>query len=830
MNKILLFVIFAFSIFGMKAQVSQGGEPIRWMDKTLSEQIPFIETSPIDLEYLAMEDAITDLDKRLPYRFGVEFEVQYGLEDGLWEYDAQNGIAIWRLGVACPNARSMNFIFSKYRMVKGASMFIWNADRTEFIGSFNEKNNNVDDILGTTVVSTDRVVIELVAPMDLMGEIQLEIGKIVHGYRPVLMSHFDEDRGPYGTSGGCNNNVNCPVGADWQVEKRSVALILDGGFAACTGALVNNTANDGTPYFLTANHCYGNTATSWVFVFNHETTGCTGNTGPTNQTVSGCVLRANNAGSDFCLVELNSIPPATYNVQYAGWDASDANSVTSATCIHHPSGDLKKISFENDPVTQGNFSGAQTWDVDQWDDGITEPGSSGSPLFDQNHRIIGQLFGGGSACNGSVENGQGDSYGRFGVSWDAGANAAARLKEWLDPGNTGILILDGYPDGFTPLALDAAASAISGLESSTCNATANPVVTLLNQGANTLTSCTIQYQLNGGTMNSFPWTGSLGQGQTVNVNLPAITLIPGNNNFNVNLVNPNNSSDENAANNSIAIISNLIDLGTASAVPYLNNCTSNAFPYAGWQLNNPDGGITWAQTTVTNGGGVIKLDCYNYDVTGEEDDFITAPFELSEFTSFSLKFKVAHRRYSGTYTDGLKVSIATNCDGPWAEVYNKSGATLATGNNTTSEFLEPTATEWRQECADLSSFAASNVLVKFTGVNGYGNNIYVDDIQVVNTNCQGVVNVQEIAPSMDMAIFPNPSNGNASLLVTNNKGERLKVQLYNVLGELVMSDQVMVNSDSFQVVLNGQELSDGVYVVMVTSSKSSYAARWQIKK
>ena len=79
MNKILLFVIFAFSILGMKAQVSQGGEPIRWLDKTLSEQIPFVETPPIDLEYLAMEDAITDLDKRLPYRFGVEFEVQYGL-------------------------------------------------------------------------------------------------------------------------------------------------------------------------------------------------------------------------------------------------------------------------------------------------------------------------------------------------------------------------------------------------------------------------------------------------------------------------------------------------------------------------------------------------------------------------------------------------------------------------------------------------------------------------------------------------------------------------------------------------------------------------------
>lgn len=234
------------SAFG---QVSFGGEPSRWLDKTLNDQIPFIETDPIDMNYLSMEDAITDQDKRLPYRFGVEFDVQYGLSDGIWEVDVENGLAIWQLGVACPGARSMNFVLSKYRLVKGSSLFIWSADRTEFIGSFNEKNNNADNVLGTTVLSTDRVVLELVVPIELMGVVELEIGKIVHGYRPVLMSHFDEQRGPYGSSGSCNNNVNCPVGADWQVEKRSVALILDGGFAACTGALVNNTANDGTLIF-----------------------------------------------------------------------------------------------------------------------------------------------------------------------------------------------------------------------------------------------------------------------------------------------------------------------------------------------------------------------------------------------------------------------------------------------------------------------------------------------------------------------------------------------------------------------------------------------------
>jgi len=828
MKKIVFFLLFGVQLCSAFGQVSFGGEPSRWLDKTLNDQIPFIETDPIDMNYLSMEDAITDQDKRLPYRFGVEFDVQFGLNDGIWEVDAENGLAIWQLGIACPGARSMNFVLSKYRLVKGSSLFIWSVDRTEFIGAFNEKNNNEANVLGTTVLSTDRAVLELMVPIELMGEVELEIGKIVHGYRPVLMSHFDEQRGPYGSSGSCNNNVNCPVGADWQVEKRSVALILDGGFAACTGALVNNTANDGTPYFLTANHCYGNTTTSWVFVFNHETTGCTGNTGPTNQTVSGCVLRAKNAGSDFCLVELNSIPPASYNVQYAGWDASDANTVSSATCIHHPSGDLKKISFEDDPVSQGTWGGAQTWNVSQWDDGITEPGSSGSPLFDQNHRIIGQLYGGGSACSGSVENGQGDSYGRFGVAWDAGSSAAARLKEWLDPGNSGVLVLDGYPDGFTPLALDAGATAISGLEASTCNASANPIVTLLNQGANTLNSCTIQYQLNSGTLNSFPWTGALAQGQSVNVNLPAITLTSGNNTFTVNIVNPNNSTDENTSNNSVSFTSTLIDVGTASAVPYLNNLTSNAFPYVGWQLNNPDGGVTWAHTTVTNGGGVLKYDCYNYDADGEEDDFITAPFALSNFTSFSLKFKVAHRRYSGTYTDGLKVSVATDCDGPWSQVYFKEGATLATGNNSLLDFTNPTATEWRQECVDLGSFASANVLLKFTGINGYGNNIYVDEIQVVNTNCQGTVGIDDTSVA-SMVVYPNPTQEQSVLHLSGFAPGNGLLKVRNCLGQLMYQELIQMSSFGNDISLNALRFPNGLYTIELKSSDTVQVLKWEVR-
>ena len=204
--------------------------------------------------------------------------------------------------------------------------------------------------------------------------------------------------------------------------------------------MVNNTANDGTPYFLTANHCLGN-PTTWTYYFNHESSTCFGSSGPTSMSISGGNLLVADGGADVALIELSSAPPASWDVEYAGWDASGATP-ENATGIHHPSGDVKKICFEEDSPYASSTGGAQVWWIDNWEDGVTEPGSSGSPLFDQNHRIIGQLYGGAAACSGSVNNGAFDYYGRFNISWGLG------VSEYLDPVNSGTLVLDGYPSGY----------------------------------------------------------------------------------------------------------------------------------------------------------------------------------------------------------------------------------------------------------------------------------------------------------------------------------------------------------------------------------------------
>ncbi|MBL0063183.1 MAG: carboxypeptidase regulatory-like domain-containing protein [bacterium] len=185
---------------------------------------------------------------------------------------------------------------------------------------------------------------------------------------------------------------------------------------------------------LTANHC--GPATTTIFMFNYESPGCPNVDGPTNQTVAGCTQIFNSSASDVYLVRMNSAAPLAYNPYFSGWNANDVAS-TSSVCIHHPSGDIKKITFDNNAPQSNTWSGTPAnshWRILAWDDGTTEPGSSGSPLFDQNHRITGQLHGGTASCSNNID----DYFGKFSLSMTNG------LRAHLDPTNSGVMTLDGF--------------------------------------------------------------------------------------------------------------------------------------------------------------------------------------------------------------------------------------------------------------------------------------------------------------------------------------------------------------------------------------------------
>lgn len=507
------------------------------------------------------EDLINDETKDGPWRFGYKYETDFSLDNsGTWTTLA-NGNRLWQLELVCDGAMTVNLIFENLFIPDGAYIYLYDVAKSNRVGAYTNRNNNNEKILGTELVHGDHIVVEYFEPAAVSGQGTFTVANVIHGYRSLNAVQGDLLKA-FESSGNCNVDVNCTLGDGWENEIRSVAMIVVGGSGICTGALINNTCDDGTPYFLTANHCVGGGSTaSWAFRFNWEsppgteicqTTGSSVNPGPPyDQTANGATQLYTSAASDVAFLQITNMTltdAQNWNCYYAGWDNTDALTVTQGTGIHHPSGDLKKICRENSALTHEAWGSpsAACWKVTNWDQGVTEPGSSGSPLFDQNHRIIGQLYGGSSACSGTNDNNQPDWYGRFGVSWP-------NIDNWLAPVSCGVTTTNDGWDPVTPPANDdAGISGVSSPSGNYCTNTFDPIVTLRNYGANTLTSVTINYDIDGGVNNVFSWTGTLASGSTVDVTLPTMTTTAGAHTFNASTSTPNTVVDTNPANDDAA--------------------------------------------------------------------------------------------------------------------------------------------------------------------------------------------------------------------------------------------------------------------------------------
>ncbi|MBN1598028.1 MAG: T9SS type A sorting domain-containing protein [Bacteroidales bacterium] len=440
----ILLLLSGISFTVAQAQISQGGTPKSFeIEKIRSlNEVKFLVMPEFDVEAMLAEDKYNDQMKDHPWRFARKFEVDYNPDNsGTWEVLA-DGSRIWRLGIESKGALSINLIFSRYKLPGNATLFIYNKDRSSVLGAFTSRNNQENGKFATGLVRGDAIIVEYYEPADVKFRGEISIASINHGYRDIT---WIQEKG-FGDAGYCNVNAVCPEGDPIRDQIRSVARILIDGSGWCTGTLINNTSEDETPYFLTANHCYGDAGTL-VFYFNYESSTCS-NPGsePSYNSMVGAIDRATYETSDFWLVELDEAPPAGYNVYYTGWNrGSETVFAEKVWCIHHPSGDIKKISWANAGVTLSGYGedtgvGDDHWRIGSWSDGTTtEGGSSGSSLLDSDLRIIGQLHGGAAACGNTDP----DWYGRFYTSWTGGGTSATRLSDWLDPGSTGETVLDG---------------------------------------------------------------------------------------------------------------------------------------------------------------------------------------------------------------------------------------------------------------------------------------------------------------------------------------------------------------------------------------------------
>ncbi len=424
------FICCCFSIAAF-SQLSQGGSPRSFELQNLksTSTINNYSLQKLDIDEENSYDQKNDIENR----YSVYEDVNIDLLDDATVTDI-NGGKLYRYSFTGKNAYSISVIFSSFSIPVGADLFIYSSDTSTIFGAFTSENNR-DGILAIADLPGNDITIEYYEPESTYTEPNLIIGKVGQAYKQL-------DGVNLKSTSDALIDVKCPQGDKYRQEKNAVARItfeVDNLGYLCSGALINNAKNDGTPYFLTANHCISSEseAGSLVAYFNYEGESCGTDTENPNHTVSGSSLMVTSANSDVTLLKLDNDPPSSYAPYFAGFDASLDSEANMGIGIHHPSGDQKKISIDYDSIysypyeiswDNGNTTPVNSHWYVEFDDGYTEGGSSGSPLFNDAKRIVGQLHGGGDDF---------DLYGKLSTSWEY-------LDNYLDPSNTTNGIMDGY--------------------------------------------------------------------------------------------------------------------------------------------------------------------------------------------------------------------------------------------------------------------------------------------------------------------------------------------------------------------------------------------------
>ena len=834
----LKFSLIAILLIGLPtlAQVTNEGNPLSW-DLNLSVDGVNEKSLPeFDMNQIKAEDEINDQKPDSPWRFGYTHSVDFGLEDGTWT-ELENGDRIWRMLVSSTGALSLNFIFDDFYIPEGGKLYLYSDNREELLGAYTSIQNQESGILGTWLVSGDKVWLEYYEPSNVLNQGRLHIAKATHGYRNAASNH---SKG-LNDSGNCNLDVNCSIGDDWEDlknhNKKSVALIIMGG-SVCSGALINNTENDGIPYFLTANHCYGGNEASWAFRFgwisptNVCATTANSQNGPTNMTISGATLKSRSSSSDFALVQINSSIPASWDRVYAGWDRTD-NTPEFQVGIHHPSGDVMKVCRDNDPALSTFYNGASVWEINDatggWEIGVTEGGSSGSPLFDQNGKIIGQLYAGTAACSGTVDNNGWDVYGRLGVSWTGNGSSTNRLSDWLDPNGSNPNYIESYP-AFETFAIDGGITSIDSPETGNLSDNENITITLRNFGENDISNFDISFQINEGNIITENYSGTISSSQSVQYTSYASFDFSGEGDYEIEVSIAINN-DENTDNDSIVeIITNIGggDCPDQYSLPTVwrdNFECYDAFAIqniGNWISYDLDGGTTWGANdldfenesyvgsaivfnyplAVSTGGDISVWNTYEGNqglfffasgansTTFPNDDWMISPeFTIDGVTSPQLSFwaKSVTDQYG---LERFKVGVGNST--------NYNDFTIISSGN----YIEA-PTSWTQYEFDLSAYEGQTIRI---AINYVANDSFA--LQMDSFVVEGTLGVNDYEAN-DLNYFFKPTTKELNLSSTKIISG---LEIYNLLGQKIISKNE-INSNNHKI--NLSLISQSVYIVNV---------------
>ncbi len=771
--------------------------------------LPMVSMTPVD-EMAARAEDMEREDAGLPPRFAIPETVFITpASDGNWQ-ELDSNFHLWQLRVYSENALSLNFGFTAYDLPKGARLSIYPVDYMGLddprgVRVFDSSDNEYHHELWTPVVISDDVIIELLMPTESLGDYTLELTAINSGYR-FFGEDLIEDK-----SGSCNVDVVCSEGDDWRSEINSVGVISTGGSTFCTGSMLNNTAEDGTPYFLTANHCGITTSNdqSLVVYWNFQSPTCGQHGGGSlNQYMTGSSHLASNAASDFTLVLMDDPVDPAHNVTFAGWDRS-TNDPSSAIAIHHPSTDEKSISFEFDPTStttylQNAIPGDGTHiRITDWDIGTTEPGSSGSPLFDQNHHVVGQLHGGYASCTSATS----DWYGRMSKSFPY-------IAQYLDPSSSGAMAIDTLDPNAVGLKVTPNNSLVAAGPAGGPFTPSSIIYYLENQGSSSL-NFNVSSDVTWATVTD--GSGSIGVGSIAQVTVA---------------INGNANSLPNGVYDGIINFTNLTDgdgdttqdiklqVGVPELIYNFNLDTNPNWSMEGqWAYGIPNGsGGEYGNPDPTSGATGSNVLGYNlngdYADNLSETHLTTNAIDCSNLSGVVLKFQRYLNVEQPTY-DHAYLSVSTD---------GTSFSTIWSNN------AEITDSSFSEQVFDISSIADEKETVyirwtmgttdgswKFSGWN-------IDDVQIWGLNADDTSAAGDL-PNYKVGLnnYPNPFNPMTEISFGIVRDGNAQINIYDVQGHLIKHlVNESLNSGLHSVTWNGQDeagkqVGSGVYFARLVS-------------
>lgn len=388
-------------------------------------------------------------------------------------------------------------------------------------------------------------------------------------------------------------------------------------------------------------------------------------------------------------------------------------------------------------------------------------------------------------------------------------------------------VLQAGKSAAQPLVLDGSVTAISALPVIQCTPSVSPTFTLKNTGATTLTSADVNVTVDAGTPSVVNWTGTLASGATTTVNIPAITASSGGHTLKVEVSNVNGSSDANIGNNTVTAPFNIFT--TSSPAPVVQDFESTTFPPSGWVNNNQGTPNGWSRRTSITGhaGSTSAVRAYFFNMPANEADELYLPqTDLSgnATDTVTLSFWVAYRQYATGDADKIEVLASSDCGASWTTAFSKSGATLSTVAPATTSFAPTAASQWRQEIVDLSAFAnQANVMIKFVATSDYGNNGFIDDVNLTKNGSVVISNMEEVLSSEMLGQnYPNPA-GSLTYIPLSGITEGMNLLITDITGRTVLSKKLIAGQS--QVEVETSVLNNGVYVYQLLENNHVLATR-----